>query len=180
MKTIQTACGRQITLTEQTIGHLQAHPEASALLEEAIAKITLPDGTFLLTTVDFGRSIGKNACVEVNDTVTFAIRKGRDVPTHVVLGIEKPETSLFTVIAYQDETTKQWVLITGFTGPSAPREPHDRYFDDKLDSDEYKNALNFWTTHALVWEADVMGEAYESSWGLELAKVRMARSSAVA
>lgn len=174
--TLHTACGGEIVLTEETMVHLEAHPEARGLLAEAIARVRLPaEGDFLKVVVDLGRVIGQTACVETNcDVFLFAVRKGRTAPTRVVVGVEKSDTTTFVVLVHKDEVSGQWVLNTGYAGADAPREPHDRYFDDKLDGDEFVEALKFWSEHALVWD-ETMGQPYESTWEIELGKVRAAR-----
>lgn len=174
-KTLKTACGNTITITEDTRTHLAAHPEAWELLEEAVAKVTLPESGFLLTTVDLGRVIGRNACVEAskvqaNEPALFACRTGRDVPSRVVTGVEKPETSEFSIIAgRQDDGT--WLLYTGFAGPVAPREPHDVGLTNGNEAE-----LEFWCRHALVYD-EGWGEVYESTWEAELEGVAAKRAA---
>ena len=169
---IIAACGTRVALTSATKEHLRAHPEAKDLLEEAMGMVTMPtEATFLPPhTVDFGRIIGTNACVKAADTETlhFAVRAGREVPSRVLPGQEPEPTSQFTMIAYKGDGG--WVLITGFAGPSAPREPHDRYFQDKRDGDEFAASVEFWTEHGLVL-GDDWGEVYTSTWQAELDKL---------
>lgn len=175
-RTLRTACQSVIHLTDETLSHLEAHPEAAALLEEAVAKVTLPDGGFLLTTVNFGRVIGSNACVKAEDVeiLHFAVRTGRDVPSRVLLGQTPKPTSLFTIIAGRGEDG-EWTLFTGFTGPAAPREPHDPYFDDKRDSDEFRESVEFWTSHGLCL-GDGWGEVFESTWEKVLEEIDAKRT----
>ena len=163
---VRTACGNRINITETTRNHLKTHPEAATMLEEATSRITLPDSSFLLTSVDFNRVIGQSACVEVDpdDTILFAVRKGRHLPSHVTKRQEKVDTRFFTVIAYKNRRNGIWTLISCFNGPSVYREPHDRHFIDKHDGREFAEALEFWTTHALVWEEEIMDEPFTSSW----------------
>ena len=161
-----TNCGNVISLNEETIKHLQAHPEAEALLEEAIAKIDLPrEGGFLMTTVEFDRVIGTNACVKANEEnlekIFFSVRPGRELPTRVLIG-QKPEpTNLFTILA--SKNGKQWNLVTGFTGPQAPREPHAPYFAEARDGRGQSEAKAFWTEHGLCL-GDDWGKPFVSNW----------------
>ena len=175
---MRTACNNEIVISDETRQHLLAHPEAETLLEEAIGKIVLPEGGFLLTSVEMGRTIGTNACVKAEDvdTLHFAVRTGRDVPSRVLPGQEPDPTDLFTVIAGKQEDGS-WLLYTGFAGPSAPREPHDRHFADKRDSQEFAESVEFWTTHGLC-VSEGWGEVYPSTWAEELVKIDATRSAA--
>ena len=131
----------------------------------------------MLETVRFNRIIGENACVDLDPgaTAMFAVRKGRDVPTHVTLEKAKKSTEKFTVIAFKKG--EDWELITGFADPSAPREPHDKFFSDPANQAAFEEALEFWSTHALVWEEAIMAAPYESTWEIELEKIRATRAS---
>jgi hypothetical protein len=88
-----------------------------------------------------------------------------------MVGVEKPETNLFTVIAGKQDDGS-WQLYTSFVGPSAPREPHDRNLKDG-NADE----LTFWCEHALVHE-NGWQEPFESTWAAVLEAVAATRASA--
>lgn len=170
----QSKCGKKVIVSDQTQKHLEAHPEAMALLEEAIGMVTMPEsGGFLLTTIDMGRIVGLNGCLPVvdNGQMYFAFRKGRDVPSHVLVGIEKQPTSLFTVIAGISDDGTSWQLYTSFPGPSAPREPHDPGVIDNNAAE-----IEFWTQNGLVHDENVMGPAFVSSWADVLGYVRVMRA----
>jgi len=172
----KTACGKTIIVSDQTVEHLKAHEGALELLEEAIGKITIPEGGFLLTTLDMGRVIGRSSLVDApqvtaTETATFACRVGRDIPSRVLVGVEKPETNLFTVIAGLEDGA--WQLYTSFVGPSAPREPHDRNLKNG-NADE----LAFWCEHALVHE-DGWQTPFESTWTAVVEQVVAARAAKV-
>lgn len=175
MTTLTTACKNTIEINADTVAHLVAHPEAGELLEEAIAMINLPEGTFLMTTVEFDRVIGTNACLPAENTkvLHFSVRSGRDVPTRVLVGQTPEPTKLFTILAFKGKD--EWVLITGFVGPQAPREPHDAYFADKRDSDEFRKALEFWTSHGLCIGND-WGDIFVSTWDKVIADVDAKRA----
>lgn len=169
-----TACGTAININEATAKHLEAHPEAAELLGEAIGRITLGERSFVLQEVDMGRVIGRSALVDApevahDQTTLFACRTGRDIPSRVMLNVEKPETSIFTVIAGKQDGS--WNLYTGFAGPSAPREPHD----SNLNGDN-SNELQFWCSHALVHDAG-WSEPFESTWDEVLAAVVAKRAA---
>lgn len=169
-----TACANRLVITKKTIDHLQAHPEAFGLLWEAVGMLTLPnDGSdFFKATVDFGRIIGERGCVPVDQNPGmaqhFAFRKGRALPSHVVVDVPKVPSSNFTMMAFKGRLG-DWILITGYVGDSTPMEPND----PKLirGSDEFNKALEFWTCHALVYEPEIMGKVYESTWADELEAV---------
>ncbi|MCA9375938.1 MAG: hypothetical protein KC925_02640 [Candidatus Doudnabacteria bacterium] len=158
-----TACGCTIHLLPHTIEHLKAHPEASDLLGEAIGKVELPEGTFYLKSIDMGRVIGQSALVNAtvvkpSETCTFAYRAGRDIPSRVVLDVEKPQTNLFTVIAGYDNESERWVLYTGFAGTSAAKEPTDPSLEGNNEDE-----LDFWCRHALVHDESCT-QPFESTW----------------
>lgn len=163
-RTYKTATGETINLNDGTLEHLRAHPEAGELLGEAIALVKIaPVATFVMQTLDMGRIIGHSGLIEApevrpDETATFALRLGRDIPSRVVVGVEKPETELFTVLAYYHAGDKQWNLITGFAGPGAPKEPTDRSLVHGNEAE-----LKFWCRHALVHEEE-WGEPFESTW----------------
>lgn len=168
----RTQCGNTILVSDETVGHLKAHDGALELLEEAIGKLTLPEGGFLLETLDMGRIVGRSSLVDAlkvgpDETATFACRVGREVPSRVVVGVEKPETSKFTVIAGLEGDT--WELYTSFVGPSAPREPHDRNLTEGNVAE-----LAFWCGHALVHE-DGWQQPFESTWTAVVDQVTKAR-----
>ena len=158
-----TKCGTALNLLPHTLSHLQAHPEAADLLGEAIGKIVIKEGqTFLLVEVEMGRVIGRSALVtasvvRTDESCLFACRAGRNVPSRVVTGVEKPETSLFTVIAGKEDDGS-WALYTGFAGPSAEKEPTD----GSLKGDNAKQ-IAFWSSHALVWD-ESWETPFESTW----------------
>lgn len=168
-----TACGGNIFLTDNTIEHLRAHPEAESLLEQAIGRVTLPNDTFLKNEVVFDRVIGQSSCVPINKDAPamFAVRIGRKMPTRVAVGAQKKDTNSFVVLARKDNGSGLWRLITGYAGTSAPLEPHDRHFCNPKNRFEFLKALAFWSSHALVWEPELMGDYYESSWKDELTKI---------
>lgn len=174
---LMTACGNRLVITRKTIDHLQAHPEAFGLLREAVGMLILPtDGSdFFKTTVDFGRIIGETICVPVpinpEKRQTFTIRKGRTLPSHTVVGASKIPTSHFTMAAFKGRYG-DWILITGYAGESDPREPNDRSLVPG--SEDFYQALEFWTSHALVYDPEIMGEVYESTWADELKAVAVA------
>ena len=74
----------------------------------------------------------------------WARRRGRTIPSHLVVG-EKSITKSLCVWGYwQDAST--FVLHTLYPGVVAPREIHD----PEIALPELPNALEFWTHHAIV------------------------------
>lgn len=156
-----------IRLTKQSQSHMAAHPEVNdELLAEAIAGITLPtDGPLLKVEVDLGRVIGVRTLVETfkidpDEPALFAHRNGRGKPTRTVHGDGTP-CSTVVVSADRDAVTGDYILYTAHIGKSVPCEPHDPNLS--RGSPEFEEALTFWCTHALVWEAS-MQEPFEATW----------------
>ncbi|KKW43001.1 MAG: hypothetical protein UY92_C0001G0015 [Candidatus Magasanikbacteria bacterium GW2011_GWA2_56_11] len=172
---LTTACGTGINLNAQTLQHLEAHPDAAALLEEAIGKITIGEREFVLEEVDMGRIVARSSLVDApaiasDQPTAFACRKGRDIASRVLVGAVKPDTNLFTVIAGKQDDGS-WLLYSGFPGPLAPREPHDPNLKGNA------TELAFWCEHALVWE-DGWEQPFESTWIEVIAAAAAKRAAA--
>lgn len=171
MNVVEARSGQFIHIGEGTKAHLAAHPEALGLLAEAASHVTLPllpyEGEVFKANVEFGRIIGRSGCVSarqvsMHEATTFAVRKGRNVASRVVMG-EGPEVSTFALICGFHGGA--WRLYTGFVGDLAPREPHDKAFLMKhLDHPDWSEAMHFWAGHALVWDEDTCGEVFTSTW----------------
>jgi hypothetical protein len=164
----RAACGGRIIVPRKTADHLRAHPEVVEHLGDAIARVQLPDGgAFLRVAVEMGRLVGPSGLVEtapiaVNELALFAHRIGRDFASRVVVGEQGPEVSTIAVLAFADKADfSTYVLITAFVGDLAPREPWDPNFESETERTE---ALEFWSSHALVWDSDVMSAPFESTW----------------
>jgi len=171
-----TKGGGYLVMPRDTIDHLLAHPDSEEFFEEAAALITLPtDKSFLKIHVDLGRIIGKAGCLEcprvgLNDVITCAFRKGRPKPSRVILNTEGPDTSFFTIFAYaHNRYPNEYRIVTGYIGTVAPFEPTDKAL--KHGSKEEQEAMEFWSTHALVYEPKIMGPPFLTTWArvLELA-----------
>lgn len=155
---------KQFAIPPRTEEHLLAHPEVMGLLEEARTLITDEDANsdFALSLVDFGRVIGTNNCVIDHESRMFAYRVGRNAPTRVTITKQGTPCSTMVVIHMPDkmDTTKRF-LITAFIGTLAEKEPHDKSIQT---NDELKKALEFWSSHAIVWDPTTMGKNFTSSW----------------
>ena len=126
--------------------HMKAHADATnQLIAEAIQKVEyIP--TFWMNSIDMGRIVGKDACVEVteNDDVRWICRPGRKIESPVVFNKEPADTRYFTVGMCTDDDGLVTVF-TAFPGKKAPKEPNDPH----LREDEREESQRFWSTHAL-------------------------------
>jgi hypothetical protein len=82
----------------------------------------------------------------------WARRRGRKLPSHLILGSKRPTRRLCVHGYWQDETT--FLLHTLYPGRAAPREIHD----PELTPAELPKTLKFWKRHAIIvgpseWEA---------------------------
>ena len=127
--------------------HMLAHSIKTEDLAEAVSKIEYVP-TFWIGTVDLGRVVGKNACVEVTDAddIREECRPGRDLPSRVVYGRKMEDTTLMTVGICTDADDGLVTVFTAFAGPKAPKE----LSDPRLTDAERPEAEVFWRTHALV------------------------------
>lgn len=135
--------------------HPESHPHRTDLLEEAIAKITLPSGqTFYRTTVDLGRVVGVDHLVSTdeNSKVIYITRGNRNGQTPMVINQDAKETSKVTIVLCvatdPEEFAGKWVVVTLFEGDPGMPEPWDRKCEG---NPELKAACQkFWNEHALV------------------------------
>lgn len=129
--------------------HMMAHSGVTeSLLKEALQKVeyTAP---FWMETVDLGRPIGVDACVETTerDDVRYECRPGRTTKSRMVYGRKPAPTSLLTIGICTDDDGLDTVF-TAFPGLKAPKE----LTDPSLKEAERKEAEAFWSTHALCAE----------------------------
>ncbi len=168
MKKYVTACGGAIVVPRKAEEHLRAHPEVREILAEAIGKVSLPrDGGFLAIEVEMGRVVGLSGCMEalrikVDDQAYFAQRIGRDKPTRVLPGARGVETTKVVVLAFPARgEAGTYVLVSSWVGTLAPKEPWDANIRSQ---EEFQESLDFWCSHALVHDSEVMGPVFESTW----------------
>jgi hypothetical protein len=162
-----TACGGIILILPKAQEHLRAHPEVEALLPEAIGRVILPrDGSFLSTEVEMGRIVGLSGRVRTppigpSDRSLFAQRIRRERPSRVVMG-EGEETTKVVILAFPaKESADTYVLATSWVGSLAPKEPWDPMITSQ---EERQECLQFWYSHALIYDPSVMTEPFESTW----------------
>lgn len=167
MRKFKTACGGIIVVPRKAEDHLVAHPEVRDLLPKAIGRMTLPrDGTFLSTEVEMGRIVGRSGCVQtppvtLTDRALFAQRVGRDKPSRVIVG-EGEQTTKVVVLAFPSrEEARTYVLVTSWVGGLAAKEPWDQNIRSQR---EHQDCLQFWCSHALVWDSAVMSSPFEGTW----------------
>lgn len=174
-----TADNKVVHIDESGLKHLAAHPDVSDLLPEAISKMVIGDEEDKVQqAVEMGRVVGRAGIVDTLDVtldtpIHFAFRAERPNPTPVVLEGEGKESSTVAVSVYFHKESGQWRLITAFIGVPAPNEPF-RYFDKNSwfykNEARFKLCLDFWMKHALVYEPEISGEPFESTWRAELEK----------
>lgn len=158
--------GGKLLIPQSTRDHLLAHPDVGDLIEEATARLELPGGAFLARAIDLSRPIGLSGCVpapriERTERTTFALRVQRPRPSRVAVGVSQVPTTEFAFIAKPsaEDPSHVYVLITCWVGGLAPKEP-----GDAAPGKEFEEAFEFWATHALVYDQEVMGPVLEMSW----------------
>ena len=160
--------GGQIIIPQKMVIHLKAHPEIMGILPEVMDNLILPkDGSFLRREVEMGRLVGLSGCVETLpiqkfDETFFAQRTERKKPSRIVIGDLGEETSKVSILAFPDRSgSGDYILITTWIGFLAPKEPWDNNIKSEK---EFQESLDFWLTHALIYQEEVMGQPFTSSW----------------
>ena len=162
----KTACEGKIIISDFVREHLMAHPEVYDLLDEAIAKLTLPtDGGNLAVEVEMGRIVGRSGVVAtapigMDEVTTFALRPNRRKPSRVAVGVEGPEITRVVIYAGPTEEMKVYKLFTSYVGDLSRKEP----WDPNLVESERAASIGYWTTHALVHIPNLMGDPFMSTW----------------
>lgn len=163
----KTCGGGVLELDEESRRHVAAHPEVDdALMAEAMRLIALPKEGRLTIELDFGRIIGLSGCVKTlpvmpETPTTFARRGNRAGPSRVLVGGSKIPTSKLVIKANPTSVPRVYRLFTAFVGDRASAEP----WNTELGTPEAREkSLRFWCSHALVYNQDVMGEVFTSSW----------------
>ena len=135
-------------------GHV--HQTIAHIIAEVIGKVELT-GTFVRTTIDMGRIIGKDHLVCTDDSAEIVMWRRptgngtlRAGESRMVMNMEAEDTSMVTIIlcvAHEGDFNGDWVVVTAFEGKQGEREP----WDASLKTDEQKRAAaDFWACHALV------------------------------
>lgn len=130
--------------------HMLAHPSVTdEILAEALTKVEYAP-PFWMGTVDIGRVIGTDACVETTDAddIRYECRPGREIKSRMVYGRKPESTTLLTIGICTDDDGIETVF-TAFPGLKAPKELED----PRLTESERAEAEAFWATHALCAES---------------------------
>lgn len=163
----KTACGKDIFLREDNRKHFLAHPDVLEFVEEAISKIVIPDGaTHFEEAISLGRVVGEATLIEAekispDQKTTFALRFERKFPSRVIVGESGIPCDSVTVVTRFDELKKEYYLSTAYIGYPCPDEPVN--IKDKT-SDDFKEALDFWCSHSLIFDSKTMNPIFETSW----------------
>ena len=164
---LKTACGGTILVSKKEREHLNAHNEIIDILPEVVKKIVLPfDTERLQLQVDLGKTVGRSSLletvqIEANTPCWFAKRRERLGPSRVITDINPAETSVISIIA-NAITSDRYELVSAWYGEMAPKEPWDPILAD--DPPAFKESINFWCSHALVHDSEVMDEPFETTW----------------
>lgn len=171
-----TADGGHMIADEETKKIISTHTDVVDLLEEAIGLVQLPEYPIhrLKITVDIGRIVGRDGCVNTTlispETETlFAWRQHRPGPSRVIQTVGN-ETTKITIKAAGTENPHVYRLLSAYIGEPAIEEPwHTKI---QPGSTEERQSLNFWCSHALVWDQRTMGEPFVDTWIRVLSNLR--------
>ena len=168
MARFKTTCNGTIIVPYKAEAHLKTHPSVRKVLTEAIAMLRLPtDKSFLAIEVAMGRVVGLAECVKapvikVNQETFFAQRKERQGVSRITQESKGEESSKLAIFAFASrEDARVYVLATAFIGSINHKEPWDRNIKSQ---EEYQKSINFWSSHALVYDPKVMEKVFKSTW----------------
>ena len=123
-------------------------------------KDCVSNGKFdISVTHDFSKIIGTSHCIECppqTKGIYFKRRGRRPYLSRMIKGREPQETSLCTVILRFNDTTKEFVVISAWTGgQSKPELGNINYFERCTNPiKEITESAVFWMNHALIEEND--------------------------
>ncbi len=131
-------------------------------LVKALSSLNLCKG-FHKDVVDMKCVIGKCNCVPItkSDEVVYVIRKGRKGPTPMVKKRKPIDSSCITLVLKKVEDDN-YILLSSYIGGDSAPEPWDSNFYDQftwkkkpnIDKLAYKKSIEFWNTHALIYDKD--------------------------
>ncbi|MBR2204883.1 MAG: hypothetical protein IJ898_00805 [Prevotella sp.] len=142
---------------------------SDTLIKEAVSeqfsyiKDCICNGIFdISVTHDFTKIIGTSHCIECPPHakgVYFKRRGRRPYLSRMIKGKEPQETTLCTVVLRYNETAKEFIVISAWTGgQSKPELGNINYFERCTDPvKEIMESAIFWTSHALIEENDERG-----------------------
>ncbi len=129
------------------------HSLSEKVIAEALDLIEIKnDETLIKEQVNLNKIIGIKRCMQVDDNneIIYAIRKGRDKHSKFVKNIEIEETSIVTVVLMKPDEEKYYIILSAYAGEMTEVEPWDSRADE--------NTINFWKSHALVYQPDEIFE----------------------
>ena len=163
-----TNCGSVIKLSAKTLSHIEAHCKIIDCLPEAISQIsfTSKQDDRIRMEIDLVNMVGKSSLlnteqIEIYTDAFFSMRKGREGASRVVLNEKPQETSIISIVA-EPLGDKRYNLISAWYGNISPREPWDSTL--LTEPEAFKESLDFWCHHALVYDPEVMDKPFESTW----------------
>jgi hypothetical protein len=166
-KKIKTSCAKDVFINAQTRRHLLAHPDVLPFLEEAISKISIPAGALRFEkAVSLKKIIGvsmlvKTRAVRLNEKTMFAKRINHQWPTRVAPDTGGSACDSVTVAVKFEKERKRYVLLTAYVGYPCPDEPASI---PQVNRKKFKESLDFWRKHALVFNEKTMDPYFESTW----------------
>ncbi len=135
--------------SEQVVDRHRSHLHAGVAqyLSEVFGRIDSGKRSFFVSTIDLGRVVGRNSCVQVgeDDEIVFAQREGRKGLSRFVQNREPEPCSVVTVILKKGDNG-EYILITAWVGLQAQPEPWDRNATEQ--------SVAFWTKSALVFGSE--------------------------
>jgi len=163
----KTKCGGFIHLTTNVKEHLEAHAGILELIPEIASRVILPiDGSRLTCQISLERVVGQSSLIEtrkigLSEIAWFAIRKNRMKASRVVPDAAQVDTEIVSIVANPVEKNT-YELVTAWFGSFAPKEPWDPDLAD--DTSAYEESINFWCSHALVHDPELMEQHFKSTW----------------
>lgn len=145
------ADGTQVRYNKE---HLVVHEDVLEVLKEALLMVAPPSGKVHREAVNLGRIVGSSTCVKTtdNDSIIMKRRIGRKNLTRFVLNREPIPCDTVTVILKKQ--TNAYFLLTAYIGYPGEKEVHD----PKLQDHERTKSVEFWSTHALVYDKEIIDE----------------------
>ena len=133
-------------LSDDHLEHLTSHPDVQNGMGPVT--LTIPENLPKLKSGLVGPSVGDPPVTRNTPGVHTANRGDGRVDSRMVHGLHR-ETDKITGVVIPDPIQKgrKW-LVTGYGGPSAPREPEDQSME--RGSPEHKESVSFWKDHALL------------------------------
>ncbi|GAB3533130.1 hypothetical protein GCM10027443_18060 [Pontibacter brevis] len=119
------------------------HTGIESILEDVTRQVNCQGRGYVQEEVNFNYNLGENILVRLNaeDSVVYAIRKGRSGYTKFVLNREPEECNTATIVLKKVEVG--YLIITAYIGKISAPEPWDK--------NATSASLPFWENHALIY-----------------------------